>query len=150
MCWNCDICQRCKHETVALPGLLQPLPTPDQAWEDVSMDFIEGLPKSEGKDTILVIVDRLTKFAHFMSLTHPFTAPEVARLLLDSVFKIHGIPKTIVSDRDKIFTSKFWQELFKNFGVGLHLSTAYHPENGWTNRESKSMSRSLPSLYVFC
>ena len=72
------------------------------------MDFIEGLSKLEGKDTILVIVDHFTKFAHFISLTHPFIAPDVARLLLDLVFKIHGIPKTIVSDRDKIFTSKFW------------------------------------------
>lgn len=132
---QCEICQHCKHETVAVPGLLQPLPIPEQAWEDISMDFIEELPKSKGKDTILVIVDKLTKFAHFISLTHPFSASEVARLFLDSVGKFHGIPKRVVSDRDKIFTSSFWQELFKNMGVGLHLSTAYHPEtDGQTER----------------
>ena len=68
------ICQRCKHEHVALPGLLQPLAIPEQAWEGVSMDFIKRLPKLEGRDAILVIVDRLTKFSYFISLTHPFMA----------------------------------------------------------------------------
>ena len=91
------------------------------------MDFIEGLPKSEGRDMILVIVDRLTKFAYFISLTHPYTAPKIARKFMDTVGRVHGIPKSIVSDQDKIFTSSFWQELFKGIGVGLHMSTAYHP-----------------------
>lgn len=66
----CEVCKRCKSETVAYPGLLQPLPIPDQAWESISMDFIEGLLKSEGRDNILVVVDRLTKFAYFIGLTH--------------------------------------------------------------------------------
>lgn len=70
----CDICKRCKLETIAYPGLLQPLPIPEQAWSSVSMDFIEGLPKLEGNDNILVVVDRLTKFAHFIGLTHPYIA----------------------------------------------------------------------------
>lgn len=69
------------------------------------MDFIEGLPKSEGADTLLVVVDKLTKFSYFLTLAHPFTATEVARKLMDSVFKVHGLPKAIVSDRDKVFTS---------------------------------------------
>jgi len=92
------------------------------------MDFVEGLPRPEGKDVILVIVDRLTKFDHFISLTHPFTTLKVSRVFLDSVAKIHGVPKSIVSDRDPIFTSRFWQELFKKLGEGLHMSTAYHPQ----------------------
>ena len=69
------------------------------------MDFIEGLPKSERRDCIMVVVDRFTKYAHFLSLTHPYTAQEVAKLFLDQVVKFHGAPQTIVSDRDKIFTS---------------------------------------------
>lgn len=96
----CDTCKRCKSKTVAYPGLLQPLPIPEQAWLNVSMDFVEGLSKSEGKDSILVVVDRLTKFAHFIGLTHPYTAQEVARVFLDRVVKLHGTPKTIISDRD--------------------------------------------------
>lgn len=140
----CEVCQRCKHEQVALPGLLQPLSIPDQAREGISMDFIEGLPKSEAKDVILVVADRLTKFAHFLSLTHPFSAQEVARLFLDLVGKIHGIPKTIVSDRDKIFTSSFWQELFRSLGVGLRMSTTYHCEtDGQTERVNQCLEAYL-------
>lgn len=101
----CDIYQRCKSETVAYPSLLQPLPILNQAWEILSMDFIEGLPKSEGRGNTLVVVDRLTKFAHFIGLTHPFTTQDVARVFLDQVVKIHGVPKTIISNRDKIFTN---------------------------------------------
>lgn len=87
------------------------------------MDFIEGLPKSEGKDTIMVVVDRFTKYAHFLTLSHPFTAPTVAQLFIDNIYKLHGLPNSIVSDRDKIFTSSFWQNLFKITGVHLKLST---------------------------
>ena len=79
----CDVCKRCKYETVAYPRLLQPLNIPGQAWESVSMDFIEGLPRSEGKDCIFVVVDRLSKFAYFMALTHPYTTHEVAWVFLD-------------------------------------------------------------------
>ena len=107
MVLSCAICQQCKHEKIPYPGLLQPLAIPKQAWEEISMDFVEGLPRSEGKGVILVIVDRLTKFSHFISLTHPFTASEVSRVFLDSVAKIHGVPKSIMSDRDPVFTSHF-------------------------------------------
>ena len=86
------------------------------------MDFIEGLPRSDGYNAILVVVDRYTKYAHFLPLRHPFTAPQVAKLFMNNVVKLHGIPLSIVSDRDKKFTSSFWRELFK-----LLLSTAYTP-----------------------
>jgi len=109
-------------------GTLQPLPIAEAVWVNISLDFVEGLPKSRGKDTILVIVDRLSKYAHFFALSHPFIAAEVAQVYFEQVFKLHGIPKTIVSDRDKIFISNFWTELFKFQQVALHKSTAYHPQ----------------------
>ena len=77
------------------------------------MDFIEGLPKSGGKDVILVVVDRLSKYAHFLGLSHPYTASTVVTVLLDNIFKLHGLPYSIISDRDPIFVSCFWEEFFK-------------------------------------
>jgi len=91
------------------------------------MDFIEGLPKSNGKSVILVVVDRLSKYAHFGSLGHPYKASTVEQLFMDTIFKLHGMPKMIISDRDPTFTSHFWQELFKMQGTHLNMSSAYHP-----------------------
>ena len=93
------------------------------------MDFIEGLPRSGGKDVILVVVDRLTKYSHFIALSRPFIVSVVAVAYLEYVFKLHGNPSTIISDRIPTFTIKFWQELFQLQGVSLHLSSAYHPQS---------------------
>lgn len=123
---QCSICQKCNADNAAYPGLLQPLPIPKHIWEDISMDFIESLPKSAGKDVILVIVDRLSKCGHFLALKHPFTATEVAQLFIDNIYKLHGFPKSIVSDRDKIFTSNFWRELMAIEGIDQNLSSSYH------------------------
>lgn len=125
---QCQVCQQAKHLHTHPQGLLQPLPIPDGAWQNISLDFIEGLPKSEGYSVILGVVDRFTKYAHFLPLKHPFTAMSVARVLFDAVIKLHGLPVSMVSDRDKVFTSQVWKELFRLLGVKLDLSTAYHPQ----------------------
>lgn len=93
------------------------------------MDFVEGLPKSEGYSVILVVVDSFTKYAHFIPLKHPYTARSVAVLFFDQVVKLHGVPISVISDRDKVFTSLFWTELFKLVGTKLLLSSAYHSQN---------------------
>ncbi|MCH80642.1 retrotransposon protein, partial [Trifolium medium] len=125
----CDICQRQKYLTSSPGGLLQPLPIPNRIWEDLSMDFITGLPKSKGYEAIMVIVDRLSKYVHFVPLKHPYTAKTIAEIFVREVVRLHGIPLSIVSDRDPIFMSNFWQELFKLQGTHLKMSTAYHPES---------------------
>jgi len=100
--------QQNKVEIVKTLDLLQPLAIPGQCWKEVSMDFITRLPNSEGKSVIMVIVDRLTKYAHFCALSHPFKASTVATAFMETVQKLHGSPKIIVSDRDPIFTRHFW------------------------------------------
>ena len=91
------------------------------------MDFIEGLPSSFGKQVIFIVVDRLSKEAHFMALSHPYTAADKAQCFLDHVFKLHGFPDTITSDRDPVFVSHFWKEFMSLQGIQVQLSTAYHP-----------------------
>jgi hypothetical protein len=104
---QCEICQNAKHELCKYPGLLQPLPVPQHSWADISMDFIEGLPNSHGYSVLLVVVDKFTKYSHFLPLKHPFSATSVAQLFLDNVVKLHGVLRSIVCDIDKKFTSTF-------------------------------------------
>ena len=111
------------------PGLLQPLPIPAAPWTELSMDFIIGLPNSAGYTTVLVVVDRLTKVAHFSPLKPNFTAKSVAEVFMNSVIKLHGFPLGIVSDRDPIFLSNFWKQLMLHGGTKLHHSSAYHPQS---------------------
>lgn len=135
----CEICQRIKVGTSRYVGLLQPLPIPDIPWLDINMDFIEGLPKSHSYGVVFVVVDRLTKFFHVIPLSHPYTAAKVAVAFMKEQFKLHGIPKSIVSDRDTIFTAHFWQESFKLQGTGLAMSLAYHPQfDGRTTMVNRS------------
>ena len=126
---ECDSYQKLKHETCFPTRLLQPLPIPEKQWLDVSMDFVEGFPMSHLKSMVFVVLDRLTKYTHFMALSHPYTATKVANLYLHYVFKLYGMPSTIVSDRDPVFTSHFWKELMKLQGVSLAMSSTYHPQS---------------------
>lgn len=132
---SCVVCQQAKADRTKLPGKLQPLPVPDSAWQIISLDFVEGLPKFGHANCILVVVDSFTKYAHFIPLHHPYTAASVAKLFLDHVYKYHDMPLSIVSDRDRVFNSKFWQELFSLAGVQLQMSSSYHPQSdGQTER----------------
>jgi Integrase zinc binding domain len=112
---SCVTCQMIKPKHSHVSGLLQPLPVPDLSWSSVGMDFITGLPKLEGKDVIVVIVDRFTKFAHFIPLSHPYSAYDVASSFFEHVYTLHELPTSIITDRDPIFTTKFWRELLKLF-----------------------------------
>lgn len=92
------------------------------------MDFIEGRPMANGYSIIMVIVGRLTKYAHFVPMKHPFSVASVARAFVTNVVRLHGVPTSIVSDRDKVFTSKFWQALLRLQGTKLYMSSSYHPQ----------------------
>jgi len=125
----CATCQRNKSEHLHPAGLLQPLDVPSIVWADVAMDFVEGFPRINGKSVILTVVDRFSKYGHFIPLGHPYTATTVAKAFFDIVVRLHGIPCSIVSDRDPVFTSQFWRELFQLAGVKLHMSSAFHPQS---------------------
>jgi hypothetical protein len=143
---ECDVCQRNKGETIKSLGTLQPLLIPPAIWKDISMDFITVLPKLGNKSVIMVVVDCLSKYAHFCALQHPFRASMVAQIFMDQVFKLHGMPHSIVSDHDPTFTRNFWQELFKLQGTQLHLSTTYHPQ---TDGQTEVVNKFLET-YLKC
>ncbi|KAL4580133.1 hypothetical protein LXL04_016314 [Taraxacum kok-saghyz] len=134
------IYQTVKYPTRKPYGLLQSLPLPAEVWSDISMDFITHLPPSHGKTTMWVIVDRFTKFAHFISLPTHYTAISLATTFLHEIYRLHGIPRSIVSDRDLLFLSQFWKELFKQLGTKLLHSTAYHPQ---TDGQTEVVNRCL-------
>jgi hypothetical protein len=125
---NCHTCKRTTALKEARQGVLRPLPIPQRAWQDISMDFITHLPDSYGYDAILVVVDRLTKMKHFIHCKGTCDSEEVARLYVKYIWKLHGLPRTIVSDRGPQFVSEFWKHLTKRLGITALLSIAYHPE----------------------
>jgi hypothetical protein len=110
------------------------------------MDFIKGFPKVGGKSVILTVVDRFSKFAHFITLGHPYSATSVAKAFFEEVVRLHGFPCSIVSDRDPVFTSSFWTELFKLAGVKLQMSSTFHPQS---NGQSEVVNRVI-TMYLRC
>lgn len=133
---ECPICQQVKVDHQKAPGLLQPLRIPSWKWEDISMDFVTGLPKtSAGYDSIWVIVDRLTKVAQFIPVKKTMTLEKLTRLYIREIVTNYGVPVNIASDRDPRFVSRFWRSLHKTLGTKLNFSTAYHPQSdGQTER----------------
>jgi len=141
---SCDTCSRSKNPRHRPYGLLQPLPIPKQPWSSVSMDFITDLPPSKSFDTIFVVVDRLTKMAHFIPCKKSITGEETARLFLDNIYRYHGLPDDIVSDRGPQFVSKFWRSLFEILKVQIKLSSAFHPQtDGQTERVNQVLEQYL-------
>jgi hypothetical protein len=141
------ICQQAKSEHTKLPGKLQPLPIPPEAWHTVGLDFIEGLPMSGRYDTILVVVDKLTKFGYFIPLKHPLKAASVTQLFVGNVYKLHSMPQVLISDRGKVFTSTFWQTVFELADTTLNMSSSYHPQtDGQTERLNQCLETYLRYL----
>ena len=124
---ECLPCQQNKVDSWLPTGLLQPLPIPEGKWTHIAMDFITGLPSTDKGWDIFVVVDRMTKQAHFIPTRTRYSASQVAWQFIEYVFKHHGFPQEIVSDRDAKFMGHFWQELFIAVGTSLAPSTAYHP-----------------------
>ena len=141
---NCHTCQRSRTSRHAPYGITRPLPIPERAWQDVSLDFVVGLPWSEGFNAVLVVVCRLTKMRHLIPCRDSCTAENLADLYLRNVARYHGLPKTIISDRGTQFISQFWKAVCEAWGVTLKLSTAYHPEtDGQTERLNAVMEQYL-------
>ena len=144
-CHTCHSCQRNKPFTQSPAGLLRPLPVPPRPWSSISMDLIVELPKTtDGHDAIVTVVDRLTKMVHFIPCTTTVTAQQLARLFLTHIFRLHGIPQDIVSDRDPRFISGFWKEFCRLLGTRQNMSTPYHPEtDGQTERLNRILEEML-------
>ncbi len=131
----CSVCSVSKSSNRPPAGLLQPLLVPSRPWSHISLDFVSGLPPSQGNTVVLTVVDRFSKATHFISLPKLPSARETAVAVIDHVFRIHGLPMDVVSDRGPQFVSKFWREFCKLLGATVSLSSGFHPQsNGQTER----------------
>ena len=141
---NCHTCQRSKPTRHAPFGILRPLPIPERPWQDISMDFVTGLPWSNGCDAIWVVVDRLTKERHLIACRTDIDAKELSSLFITHIFRLHGLPLTIISDRGPQFAALFWKNLCRRLGIEPRLSTAFHPQtDGQTERMNAIMEQYL-------
>ena len=141
----CDVCQRVKAEHHKLGGLLQPLPMPEWKWDKLFMDFITGLPRTRsGYDYILVVVDRSTKVTHFIPVKTTYTSAKLAKIYMTRIVCLHGVPRTIISDRGTQFSLKFWNQLHQTLGTRLEFSTTFHPQtDGQTERVNQILEDML-------
>jgi hypothetical protein len=148
---SCDACQRNKPSQQSPIGLMKPLPIPDRPWQQVSMDLITALPRSKlGNDAIVVFVDKLTKMVHYVATTTNVTAPQLALIFMREVVRLHGVPESILSDRDPRFTAHFWRAFWSQLGTTLTMSTAYHPQtDGQTERANRTLEEMLRSRINF-
>ena len=145
---KCLTCQQVKIEHQRPAGVLQPLQIPEWKWEHINMDFVTGLPKTQkGKNAIWVIIDRLTKSAHFLPVSTTDSMKKLAILFRDEIFAHHGCPVSITSDRDPRFVSRFWKQFHQSFGTKLQFSTAYHPQ---TDGQSERTIQSLEDMLRAC
>ena len=145
---SCDICRRNKASRHKRYGRLSALETPDGPWTDIAMDFITALPKSKGRTQIWVIVDRFTKMAHFITLPTNTEAALLVEVFLREIWRLHGLPRSIVSDRDTKFTSYHWNEVTKRLGIRLRMSTTFHPQ---TDGQSERLNQTIEAyLQIFC
>ena len=145
---KCLTCAKVKVEYQKPSGLLQQPEIPEWKWENIAMDFITKLPKTTGGyDAIWVIVDRLTKSAHFLAIKETDNMERLTRAYLKEIVRLHGVPKSIISDRDSRFTSRFWQSLQKALGTRLDMSTAYHPQ---TDGQSERTIQTLEDMLRAC
>jgi hypothetical protein len=147
-CKSCTNCAHSKTDTQRPYGLLRPLEVPNRPWQAIGIDFVGPLPSSSNRngfyDMIAVIIDHLSAMVHLLPMRQNFKAKEVAELIFEGVYKLHGLPERIVSDRDSYFTSTFWSELHKLIGVELRLSTAFHPQtDGATERANRTINTML-------
>ncbi|KAJ4718964.1 Retrotransposon protein, putative, Ty3-gypsy subclass [Melia azedarach] len=145
---RCLICQQIKAEHQRPAGLSQPLPIPEWKWEHITMDFVMGLPRTQrGHDSVWVIVDRLTKSAHFLPFKSTYSMDKMASLYVNEIVRLHGAPVSIVSDRDPRFTSRFWPSLQYAMGTKLNFSTAFHPQ---TDEQSERTIQTLEDMLRAC
>ncbi|KAJ3495813.1 hypothetical protein NLJ89_g10573 [Agrocybe chaxingu] len=140
----CDTCNRTKIPRHKPYGLLRPLDIPERPWKSISMDFVVKLPKSHGYDSIFVVCDRFTRAAHFIPCLESLSAPDLAWIFIDRIFRYHGLPEAIVSDRGTQFISHFWKALTSQLQIDVRTSTAYHPRSdGLTERTNQTLETYL-------
>ena len=145
---SCQLCQQAKAPRHPRHGELAPLPVPDTPWKGLSCDFIMDLPVSNGIDSILVFIDRMSKMTHFIPCLKSTSAPDFARLFVSHIVRLHGLPDSIVSDRGSIFTSYFWSTLASILKIDPHKSTVFHPQ---TDGQTERMNQTLETyLRIFC
>jgi transposase InsO family protein len=141
---NCNTCKRIKPIRHTPFRLLKPLQLPTRPWDSISMDFITGLPETEGCNALWVIVDRLTKMSYFIACKDTMTLKDLAKGFMFHMVRAHGLPNSIISDRGSLFTSKFWKQIMKAMGTTRNLSTVFHPEtDGQTERTNTILEQYL-------